>query len=92
MAKPAEPSDRTLTAFVREGGCTVGPALPSRIGTPIVAPRADVVKVVIPVRFTDDGGCTGATPITTDIGQPLGKRRLVDAGFFPERDPQESPP
>ena len=92
LAKSAEPTDRMLTAFVREDGCSVGPVLPSRVGTPIVAPRADVVKVVIPVRSSDDGGCTGATPITIDIGQPLGNRRLVDAGVFPARDAQTQPP
>jgi hypothetical protein len=92
LAKSAEPTDRILSAFVREGGCTVGPARPAMIGTPIIAPRGDVVKVVIPVRFTHDGRCTAATPTTIDVGQLLGNRRLLDAGVFPARDAQVSPP
>jgi hypothetical protein len=92
LATSAEPTDRMLSIFVREAGCTVGPAQPARIGTPMVAPREEVVKVVIPVRTSDDGRCTGATPATIDIGMPLGKRRLVDAGAFPARDVRQSPP
>ena len=92
LSTSAKPTDRTLSALVREGACMVGPALPVRIGTPIVAARADEVKVVVPVRETDDNGCLGATPTTIDLGQPLGNRRLVDGAVFPARDVQAQPP
>jgi len=91
LAQAVEPEDRKLAVVVREGGCTTDPARPERIGTPIVAPRGDVLKLVIPVRSTDDGTCTGATPLTIDIGQPIGARRILDAGPFPAREVSSAP-
>jgi hypothetical protein len=86
LATSAEPTDRSVSAFVREAACSVGPARPDSIGAPIVVQRQGEVKVVVPVRVSANGGCVGATPITIDIGQPLGTRRLVDAQVFPARN------
>lgn len=69
LAKAAEPMDRTLSASVRDAGCTVSPARPDRIGSPMIAWRWTDVKVVVPVPRTEDGSCSmGPAPTTIDLG------------------------
>lgn len=88
-----DPTARVVAAMVSERGCPVGPARPDRIGAPLIAHRATDVKIVVPVRIpgSDPDCAVGPTPISIDIGEPIGSRLLLDGGNFPPRDARVRP-
>lgn len=76
-----DPTSSTVTVMVQELGCDSG--APPRI----VRPRVDLdettatIAVSTRARWELSGSCLGEapTPLTVDLGEPLGDRVLVDA-------------
>lgn len=96
MDEPLPPPDATgFVALVSETACTSGRPADGRILPPVILREQARVLVVFAVHPPPPmpGGlenCGGPppTPVRVELGQPLGKRQLLDGGVFPPRDVQ----
>jgi hypothetical protein len=81
-AQPAPgPETTSFTALVTERACASGRSAEGRIVGPRVLALEDRVLVVFAVQpLGGDQECPGnpSTPVTVDLGEPLGGRELVD--------------
>jgi hypothetical protein len=85
-ADPPGPSDTELRVLVTECHCASGRTAEGRIEPPDVYYTADEVRIVAYVtRLRGTQRCPGnpPTPAIFVLPEPIGERRLVDAGTFP---------
>jgi hypothetical protein len=96
MDEPMPPPDATgFVALVSETECTSGRPAAGRILPPVIVREPTRVLVVFAVRPPPPmpGGLEACpapppTPVRVELGEPLGKRELLDGGLFPPRDVQ----
>jgi hypothetical protein len=85
------PDATTFTALVTERACTGGQPMGARLLPPSITYGADTISVVFAARPLegDSFDCPGnpATRVVVELREPLGDRRLLDAGLFPPADP-----
>ncbi len=91
-AAPAPgPDATTFTVLVTERTCTGGKPMGGRLQAPSIIYGNDVVLVVFTARPLEGDGfdCPGnpSTRAVVQLREPLGERRLLDAGFFPPAEP-----
>jgi hypothetical protein len=85
------PTTQVFDALVTERTCTSGQSADGRVVPPKIVFSADSVLVMFAVRTLDPTltyTCQSnpATRVKVDLGQPLGARKLLDAGSLPFRD------
>lgn len=90
LARPGAEAT-TFTAIVTETTCTGGRAMGPRLMPPSVVYGQDSVLVVFAARPLEGNmlACPGnpSTRVVVELREPLGDRRLLDAGGFPPADP-----
>lgn len=90
---PAPAADAmTFTALVTETECTSGQAMGGRLLRPLITYGQDSVFVVFAARPQANQGfatCPMNPParVVVELSEPLGDRRLLDAGVFPPAEP-----
>lgn len=87
-----EPGDRSIQLLVHEGACASGQSAEGRIRVPVLEVTPEAVRVAIAtVRREGGQDCQGNpnTPFTLELPEPLGERRLIDVGVYPEREIKE---
>ncbi len=88
---PPAPDATSFTALVTERTCTSGQAMGGRLLPPSITYAADRVLVVFAARplAGDAFNCRGnpSSRVVIELREPLGARRLLDAGVFPPADP-----
>ena len=82
----------TFTALVTETECTSGQAMGARLLPPSITYGQDSVLVVFAALPQVNQGfatCPGNPPsrVLVELSEPLGDRRLLDAGVFPPAEP-----
>jgi hypothetical protein len=81
----------TFTALVMETTCTGGQAMGGRLQPPSITYGPDSVLVVFAARPLEGEAfsCQGnpSTRVVVQLREPLGPRRLLDAGVFPPAEP-----
>jgi hypothetical protein len=85
---PGDPTRSVLDLLVVETECATGRTAHGRVET-VVETTSDEVRLVVGVRRLDgDQACPGnpPTPVTIELGEPLGDRRIVDAARHPVRE------
>lgn len=85
----------TILALVRELACSQGAPAADRVSEPVVTVRPDEVAIgfaVEPLPGQHDCEPGAPTPVLVTLPEPLGDRRLVDSGVYPNGDPRSSPP
>jgi hypothetical protein len=91
--KLPKPTDRLVHIFAIDP-CRSS-ALDGRVETPIIRSSSETVLVVLtatPGPATGDMCQIGPpTPLTIDLGEPVGHRALVDGGSWPSRDAMVAP-
>jgi hypothetical protein len=98
LDEPPPPPDATgFVALVSETTCTSGRSAAGRILPPLIVREPTRVLVVFAVQPPPPapGGlenCAGPppTPVRVELGEPLGKRELLDGGVFPPQNVQQS--
>jgi hypothetical protein len=86
LADPLAPADTELRVLVTERHCASGRSAEGRIEPPDVFYGADEVRIVAYVTaLPGSQRCPGnpPTPAVFVLPDPVGERRLVDAGQFP---------
>jgi hypothetical protein len=93
---PAPPAADTTTfkALVTETACNDGQPMGARLQPPSITYGPDSVLVVFAALARAGDGivtCPGnpSTRVVVELREPLGDRRLLDAGLFPPGDPVE---
>jgi hypothetical protein len=84
-----QPSDRSVRLLVMERSCAGGRQAVDRVRVPVLEVTADQIRVAIGVAAQDGLQTCPAhspTPFTLTLPEPLGERRLVDAGVYPQRE------
>jgi len=87
---PPDASATSFMALVTERTCTGAQPMLGRLLPPSVIYGADSISLVFAARplegemFTCPGN--PSTRVTVELREPLGDRRLLDAGLFPPRD------
>ena len=94
-AKPA-PTDRSteIHGLVLEKACSSGKSPEGRVDTPRVEYDDTSVTATFEIRRLPGAqDCTGNQPfpVTIELGEPLGKRTLLDGAFIPPRDASKAP-
>lgn len=87
-----KPGDRSIQLLVHEGACASGQSAEGRIRVPVLEVTPDAVRVAIAtVRREGGQDCQGNpnTSFTLELPEPLGERRLIDVGVYPEREINE---
>ena len=89
---PAPAADATMfTALVTEVDCTSGQAMGARLLPPSIIYGQAAVSVVFAARPLDAGmaTCPSNPPsrVVVELREPLGPRRLLDAGVVPPAEP-----
>ena len=86
------PGTTEFTAWVTEQGCASGQSSAGRIVGPDIQTSTDAVVITFRVRPLSDNvvTCPGhpPAPVSVELPQPLGDRRLLDGG----REPPQEPP
>ncbi len=81
----------TFTALVTERTCTGGQPMGARLRAPSITYGAEQVLVVFAARPLEGDAfdCPGnpSTRVVVQLREPLGKRQLLDAAFFPPAEP-----
>jgi hypothetical protein len=81
----------TFTALVSERTCTGGKPMGARLQPPSITYGPDAVLVVFGARPLEgdsfDCPSNPSTRVVVQLREPLGERRLLDAGFFPPAEP-----
>lgn len=93
-APPPGPDDTTLHGLILERACANGKPPVGRVRPPVVVFDERTVVVTVTVKEVPGGAdCPGnpAMPITIELGQPLGDRRILDGSVFPPRDASVPP-
>lgn len=88
---PPDASAMTFAAVVTERACTGAKPMGARLQPPSITYGQTSVLVVFAARPLegDDFDCPGnpSTSVVVQLREPLGSRRLLDAGMFPPVDP-----
>lgn len=88
--KPLQGNGRSFTVLVSGSECSSGVGVKDRMERPIIEYADDSVTVTYFVRPPPPGfhTCPSDTPAASkvELREPLGKRRLLDGGFFPAQD------
>jgi hypothetical protein len=88
---PPDAGATTLTALVTERTCTGGQPMGARLQPPSITYGPDAVLLVFAARPLqgDAFDCQGnpSTRVVIELREPLGERRLLDAGIFPPAEP-----
>jgi hypothetical protein len=94
---PPPPDATGFVALVSETACTSGRPAAERILPPLIVREPTRVLVVFAVQPPPPmpGGlenCVGPPPtrVRVELGEPLGKRELLDGGVFPPQNVQQS--
>lgn len=82
------PADTTVPVIVDRTACSSGePVTPDEVHAPVITFTADSVAVLYVSDPVSPGShtCQGSmgTPLTLDLGQPLGSRKLLDGAVYP---------
>jgi len=81
----------TFAALVTERTCTGGKPMGGRLQPPSITYGPDTILVVFAARPLEGDAfdCPGnpSTRVVVQLREPLGERRLLDAGFFPPAEP-----
>jgi hypothetical protein len=87
---PLDAAATTFTALVTERACTGAQPMLGRLLPPSITYGADSVSLVFAATplAGDVFTCPGnpSMRVTVELREPLGERRLLDAGLFPPRD------
>jgi hypothetical protein len=90
-APPPDATATTFTALVTEWSCTGGKPMGGRLQPPSITYGRESVLVVFAARPLEGGDfdCPGnpSTRAVVQLREPLGERRLLDAGVFPPAEP-----
>jgi hypothetical protein len=87
---PPDASATSFAAVVTERACTGAQPMLGRLLPPSISYDAESISLVFAARplagnvFTCPGN--PSTRVTVELREPLGARRLLDAGLFPPRD------
>jgi hypothetical protein len=81
----------TFAALVTERTCTGGKAMGARLQPPSITYGQTAILVVFAARPLEgdsfDCPSNPSTRVVVQLREPLGKRQLLDAGFFPPAEP-----
>ena len=91
---PPGPDATSFVAFLPERACASGQAPGDRLLPPTILYEPDRVVVIFTVRpQSGNQDCQGnpSTPVTVELAEPLGSRRLLDGALLPQADPMASP-
>ncbi len=87
---PPDGATVEFAALVTESGCTGGDPVGARLLPPAITYTDDAVFIVFASRPHEGmTTCQGVSPteVIVDLREPLGDRRLLDAGVFPPAEP-----
>ena len=90
-----DPTTTAPTVLVNERDCTSGRDPRPFLGEPQVVESEDTVLVTLTSEaLQGDANCigNGAVPVELSLAEPLGDRRLVDAGVWPYREIEVAAP
>jgi hypothetical protein len=88
------PNATTLHGLIRERACANGRPPTGRVRPPAVTYSEQFVIVTVTVTEIPGGAdCPGnpSDPITIELSEPLGDRRILDGSVFPARDASVPP-